>query len=541
MATNSTYLKVILSAVDKISPAFKKINRLSKLTSKSLSDIGRAGGQIAKSLTVASIGALTAAVGGLWKVLTVNRQFEKFATILETVEGSSEKARKSMAWVEDFAIKTPFELAEVTDAFVKLKAYGIDPTNGSLKSAGDAASAMGKTVNDAVEALADAMTGENERLKEFGIKAKKQGDRITYAWNQNGKQMTKVANANNAAQIEAVITGIWNSRYAGAMDKLAKTYDGLWSNVLDVTAKFMKKIGDKGLFSALKNQLQGVLNLLDKWEKDGTLDKIATEISRALTDMVTMISNALRNVDWVATIKSIRSTAAALKSVVNSLGGLKGIAIGLGVALAAGPIASIMSIVGALFRFGSGALAILGGPVLLAIAAIAAGAYLIFKNWDKVTPIFNKLGGVLGGVFGELWAEFKKLYDILAPVLMPVLEIFGKILLAGVVGAVYALGKALQVLVGAITRVIKPFTTMLSLGKRIGGVVGEFFGGAGNINVNPTQRTNILGASNQKLNGDINVKFENAPPGMRVAEGKTNQTGVKINPDVGYRFNGYAL
>lgn len=541
MATNSTYLKVILSAVDKISPAFKKINRLSKLTSKSLGDIGRAGGRIAKSLTVASIGALTAAVGGLWKVLAVNRQFEKFATILETVEGSSEKAHQSLAWVEDFAVKTPYELADVTAAFVKLKTYGIDPQAGALRSSGDAAAAMGKSLEQAVEALADAMTGENERLKEFGIKAKKEGDRITYAWNQNGKQMTKVANANSAAQIEAVITGIWNSRYEGAMDKLSKTYDGLWSNVLDLTAKFMKKIGDKGLFAALKNQLQGVLNLLDKWEKDGTLDKIATEISSALTDMVTLISNALRNVDWVATIQKIRSTATAIKSVVNSLGGLKGIAIGLGVALAAGPIASIMGIVGALFRFGSGALAILGGPVLLAIAAIAAGAFLIFKNWDKVTPIFNKLGGVLGGVFGELWAEFKKLYDILAPVLMPVLEIFGKLLLAGVVGAVYALGKALQVLVWAITRVIKPFTTMLNLGKKIGGVVGEFFGGAGNINVNPTQRTNIVGASSQKLNGDISVKFENAPPGMRVGEGKTNQSGVKINPDVGYRFNGYAL
>jgi hypothetical protein len=33
----------------------------------------------------------------------------------------------------------------------------------------------------------------------------------------------------------------------------------------------------------------------------------------------------------------------------------------------------------------------------------------------------------------------------------------------------------------------------------------------------------------------MTVRFENAPPGMRAAPGKTNQPGVSMNPDVGYR------
>jgi len=65
---------------------------------------------------------------------------------------------------------TPYP-TEVTDAFVKLKAYGIDPQAGALLAAGNAASAMGKGLNQAVEAIADAQTelaeGSNPQAKEL--------------------------------------------------------------------------------------------------------------------------------------------------------------------------------------------------------------------------------------------------------------------------------------------------------------------------------------------------------------------------------------
>jgi len=67
----------------------------------------------------------TTAMGYLFNRTFVNTaaEFERFQTVLETVEGSSEKAKQSMDWISDFAAKTPFELAKVTDAYVKLRAY----------------------------------------------------------------------------------------------------------------------------------------------------------------------------------------------------------------------------------------------------------------------------------------------------------------------------------------------------------------------------------------------------------------------------------
>ena len=96
------------------------------------------------------------------------QSFEKYQTILKTTEGSAQAAEKSMQWISEFAVKTPYELDETTDAFVRLRAYGLDPTNGLLQTLGDTSAAMGKPLMQAVEAIADAITGENERLKKFG-------------------------------------------------------------------------------------------------------------------------------------------------------------------------------------------------------------------------------------------------------------------------------------------------------------------------------------------------------------------------------------
>lgn len=47
-----------------------------------------------------------------------------------------------------------------------------------------------------------------------------------------------------------------------------------------------------------------------------------------------------------------------------------------------------------------------------------------------------------------------------------------------------------------------------------------------------------LGAAVQqptKLDGDLRIRFEGAPPGMRVEQAQTNQSGLSVTPSVGYR------
>ncbi|KPC46322.1 Phage tail tape measure protein [Pseudomonas amygdali pv. morsprunorum] len=46
------------------------------------------------------------------------------------------------------------------------------------------------------------------------------------------------------------------------------------------------------------------------------------------------------------------------------------------------------------------------------------------------------------------------------------------------------------------------------------------------------------GGAGPRLEGELNIRFENAPPGMRAGQVQTNQPGLTISPNVGYRTLG---
>ena len=230
------------------------------------------------------LGLFTVAAGGalIKSVISSSAEFEKFETILGTSEGSSDKAKASMAWISEFAAKTPYDIAGVTDAFVKLRAYGMDPINGDLlRTLGDTAAAMGKPVMQAVEAIADAVTGENERLKEFGIKAAKQAGKIAYTYTDSaGKQQTKLVDANSREQIQATLQAIWNEKYAGAMDKLSNTWEGITSNIGDQFDRLKLEIGRAGIFDGAKRGLKAFQEILENIDADDL-----KEIAETLVDI----------------------------------------------------------------------------------------------------------------------------------------------------------------------------------------------------------------------------------------------------------------
>ncbi|MDD4507232.1 MAG: tape measure protein, partial [Sulfurospirillaceae bacterium] len=194
---------------------------------------------------------------GVMALLDTAGEFEKYKTILTTLEGSSEKAETSFAWVKEFAAKTPYELNEVTKAFVKLKSYGIDPTDGTLKMLGDTSAAMGKDLNSAVEMMADALTGENERLKEFGIKASAQGDYIKYTWTNSSGEAKQAIVQNNSEVIKSTLGAIFNDKYQGSMDLLSNTWEGLTSNMADNWTQFKADLAvNSGLFDGAKEAVR---------------------------------------------------------------------------------------------------------------------------------------------------------------------------------------------------------------------------------------------------------------------------------------------
>lgn len=182
----------------------------------------------------AATGLLTRAFAGLsagmvvGKLVSVQRTFDVLNSSMRTVTGSAEAAAREFEWIRRFAAETPFGLQEAANAFVKMKALGIEPTEDSLRSFGNTASAMGKTLNQFVEAVADASTSEFERLKEFGIKAKKDGETVSLTF-----QGVTTTIGNNSREIVKYLDDIGNHQFAGAMSERAKTLDGAISALGD--------------------------------------------------------------------------------------------------------------------------------------------------------------------------------------------------------------------------------------------------------------------------------------------------------------------
>ncbi len=162
---------------------------------RDLDRYGRQMQDIGKNLTL-GVTAPLLGIGAL--AVDAAADFETLNTSLLTVFNGSERAAKAaFDEITEFTTKTPFQLEEVASGFIKLKNLGLDPGIDSLRSYGNTASALGKSLDQMIEAVADAAVGEFERLKEFGIKARSEGDKVAFTFQGNTTVIQK-----NAADIQ---------------------------------------------------------------------------------------------------------------------------------------------------------------------------------------------------------------------------------------------------------------------------------------------------------------------------------------------------
>ena len=350
-----------------------------------------------------------AAAGFLGKsMLDTASQFEKFETQLTTIEGSSEKAQKSLDWITDFAKRTPYELAEVTDAFVKMKSYGLDPIDGDfMESIGNMASGMGKSINQAVEAIADAVTGENERLKEFGIRSSKdeKTNTITYTYSRNGETFTKTVE-NDAKAISKGLQEIMDERFAGGMDAMSKTWSGTISKLKDTWQGFLMQIANAGIFDTMKDGLVSVAEWVENNEDKMTAFALAiAEGFKIAIAAVAAIVGALvffygEISDFLAWIDA---NSQSIVNTIKVIGGIAAVIAGALVLMYAPAIAGflLMQVTGIL------SFLLLQGAAIASAAATAAA-------WLVAFAPFLLIGVVIAVVIGLLWLIYQNWGQIAA-------------------------------------------------------------------------------------------------------------------------------
>jgi hypothetical protein len=211
----------------------------------------RAGGNVQNAFSgmagaaarlLAPLASAVSAFEALGKAVEVQRQFDVLNAGLITATGSSAKAAVAFEALQRFAAQTPYSLDQAVEGFTKLVNLGLTPSEAALHSYGNTAAAMGKDLNQMIEAVADAATGEFERLKEFGITSSQQGDKVSLTFRGVTTTIGK-----NAKAIEGYLLNLGNTDFAGAMDQRAKTLDGAISNLGDTWDATFRLINERGL------------------------------------------------------------------------------------------------------------------------------------------------------------------------------------------------------------------------------------------------------------------------------------------------------
>lgn len=204
-------------------------------------------------------GISSAIQGASKSTIGANADMETYLNTLTVVMKSHKKAAQTLAWAKDFANKTPFETDEIVDATAKLQSYGLNAKK-ILPQIGDMSSVMGKSLDQGVEAIADAQTGELERLKEFGITK----DMII----AEAKKLRMGMVVNNKGQIidqkgfNKALFALMKERYSGGMEMQSKTWKGMLSNIRGFMSTAIQELS-KPIFQKLENGLRRIMPLFD--------------------------------------------------------------------------------------------------------------------------------------------------------------------------------------------------------------------------------------------------------------------------------------
>jgi hypothetical protein len=300
-------------------------------------DIAKMGDKLTSIGSSLSLG-LTAPILGLGAMaVKTAADFETLRTsLLSTFQGNQDAADSAFKQIQSFAAETPYQMEEVLDAFIKLKNLGLDPSEEALTSYGNTASALGKDLNQMIEAVADASTGEFERLKEFGIKAKSEGENVSFTFQGVTKTVAK-----NATDIQNYLLGIGNVNFSGAMDLQAQTFKGRMSTLQDSIASFADSIGSI-ILDFISPLIDGLQDLAE-WFKN---------ISPEAQKMIVVVAGILAAIGPL--ILAVGGFISLLPMITAGISGL-------GIAFTA-----------------------MTGPIGLVIAGVGLLIFALVKNWSSV-------------------------------------------------------------------------------------------------------------------------------------------------------------
>ncbi|WP_421216077.1 tape measure protein [Aeromonas enteropelogenes] len=314
--------------------------RLQRELTKSVAQTERLGRELRQGSQQAgglqgAIGSLTGrlvALAGTWfgiQTLTTQLlamfqtgdQAERLDVQLKAVMGSIAGGKEASAWIQDFAKNTPLQLSEVTQVFVRLKAFGIDPMAGAMQGIVDQAFKLGggfEEVQGISLALGQAwakqkLQGEEIlQLIERGVPVWQMLEQVT---GKNTAELQKLSEAGKLGRetIFALMNEIATQSRGAAADNMS-LLSGLISNTQDNLAKFYRMVAENGALAWLKNQLANLNAEFEAMARDGRLQEWAKRLSDGFISMGETLKSLIQTLyEWRTALTVLAQAWVGLK------------------------------------------------------------------------------------------------------------------------------------------------------------------------------------------------------------------------------------
>lgn len=265
------------------------------------------------------------------------------------------------------------------------------------------------------------------------------------------------------------------------------------------TLQTVKLMIDNGMagYDAMKGKLESQASLQMRVEQQlgtlknlfdaamGNVQNLLATIGEAYAPQIKELTKGLSEIaSWAqGFVKNNPKLIGALTLAAVSFAGIKVAALGF-----AGAIKIASAIISS-------------SPIALAISGIVLAAGLLIAYWEPITGFFKNMWESISGFFSDGWEGIKYILAQMKEAIAPIFE------------------------------------GMRWVGEKASGLFSSSPGASAPNAGRPLSRA--IAAQSSRVNGAIDVRFANAPAGMRVTNAGTNQSGFGLNPDVGY--NSFAM
>lgn len=291
---------------------------------------------IALGSTYLGISAIKNAIMGL---INTGSRFEDMQVQINTLMGSIEEGEKATAWIKEFAAKTPADIEGITAGFIRLKAFGIDPMNGSYQAIIDQTSKLGFSqdkMEGIILAVGQAWTKQKLQQEE-ALQLIERGipvwDLLSEATGRTAVELQQMASNGELGRREiALLIQEMGASSSGAAADAMKTWTGLVSNLKDMWLNFVNDINEAGVLDYMKQQLRELLDQVNTMAQDGRLKQYAESIAVSIITIAKNIKRFTASVvgDFEGSIRATGAMIGVLQIAINSFtAGVK--AIGMGV------------------------------------------------------------------------------------------------------------------------------------------------------------------------------------------------------------------